>query len=118
MSYANFIPQVWSEALQREQERKRVFAEDCNRQWEGEIKQKGDTVHILGVGRPNIYTANKGAEIIEDPEEVANSTVALVIDQVRYFNFMVGDIDRAQAVNGLMDALTKEAAEGRDYKGV
>ena len=113
MSYANFIPTVWSEAIQRELERNRVYVEDCNRQFEGEIKKKGDTVRILGVGKPKIKTVlrkNSSADI-DGPEEVEDTSVTLVVDQIRYFNYMIDDIDKAQAVGGVMEALNKEAAE-------
>ena len=33
-------------------------------------------------------------------------------DQVAYFNYLVDDIDRRQAVGGLMDALSAESSEG------
>ena len=36
----------------------------------------------------------------------------MYINQIRYFNYMVGDIDKAQAVNGVMDALEQETSEG------
>lgn len=114
MSFANFIPTVWSESLQRELERKRVYIEDCNRSFEGDIKQKGDTVRILGVGKPTIKTIlrkNASGEI--DPaEEVEDTSVSLTVDQIRYFNYMVGDIDKAQAVGNVMEALSNESAEG------
>lgn len=114
MAYENFIPQIWSEAIQRELEGSYVFAEDCNRQWEGDVKKKGDTVHILGVRKPEIKTMQRDEadETIDDPETVGTTDTQLVIDQIRYFNYMVGDIDKAQAVGGLMDALSKETSEG------
>ena len=119
MAYEKFIPELWSEAIQRELEGSYVFAEDCNRQWEGDVKKKGDTVHILGVGKPSIKSiafkdesGNRTTNTtIDEPEEIADSEVILVIDQIRYFNYMVGDIDKAQAVGGLMDALSKETSE-------
>ena len=49
---------------------------------------------------------------IEGPEIPDGTEVVLVIDQIRYFNFMVDDVDKAQALDGLMDALTQEASEG------
>ena len=52
--YNNFIPEVWVNAIQRDLERLHVFASDCNRQYEGEVKQMGDSVKILGVGKPTI----------------------------------------------------------------
>lgn len=36
----------------RENEKMLVMAKLCNREWEGELKKKGDTVHILGIGSP------------------------------------------------------------------
>ena len=49
MAYQNFIPTVWAEAINRELEKALVYAEGCNRQYEGEVKAMGDTVRILGV---------------------------------------------------------------------
>ena len=56
MAYENFIPTVWAEAINRELEKALVYAEGCNRQYDGEVKAMGDTVRILGVGRPTITT--------------------------------------------------------------
>ena len=113
MAYDKFIPKLWSEAIQRELEGSYVFAEDCNRQWEGDVKKKGDTVHILGVGKPTIKTLARenASNDIDGPQEIEDSEVTLVIDQINYFNYMVGDIDKAQAIGGLMDALSKETSE-------
>ena len=113
MAYSNFIPSVWAEAINRELERVCVFAEDCNRQYEGKVKEKGDSVHILGVGKPTIRTLDRenASGEIEGAEEVADTSVILNINQIRYFNYKVGDIDKAQAVNGLMDALSAETGE-------
>ncbi len=113
MAYSNFIPSVWAEAINRELERVCVFAEDCNRQYEGNVASKGDSVHILGVGKPTIRTLERedASGEIEAPEEIEDTSVILNINQIRYFNYKVGDIDKAQAVNGLMDALSAETGE-------
>lgn len=42
MSYNNFIPTVWAKNIERDLERKLVFAEDCNRKYEGDVKKMGD----------------------------------------------------------------------------
>ena len=113
MAYEKFIPEVWAESINRELERDCVFVEDCNRQYEGLVAKKGDSVHILGVGKPTIKTLDRenadgdidGAETIEDNDIILN------INQIRYFNYKVGDIDKAQAVGGLMDALSGETSE-------
>ena len=114
MAYSNFIPSVWAEAINRELERVCVFAEDCNRQYEGNVSKRGDSVHILGVGKPTIRTLDRESASgdIEDAEEVEDKSVILNINRISYFNYLVGDIDKAQAVNGLMDALSAESAQG------
>lgn len=114
MAYQNFIPTVWNEGIERELERICVFAEDCNRKYEGSIKEKGESVKILGVGKPTIKSlakANKNNDI-DAPEEIEDTSVIMYINQIRYFNYMVGDIDKAQAVGGIMDALEQETSEG------
>jgi hypothetical protein len=114
MAYENFIPEVWKKKIEHDLEKLCVFAEDCNRKYEGEVKQCGDTVHILTSGKPTIKTlarenANDDIDAAEMPE---GTDTVLVIDQIRYFNFKVGDIDKAQAVDGVLDELTLEADEG------
>lgn len=114
MAYSNFIPSVWEESINRELERACVFVEDCNRQYEGLVSKKGDSVHILGVGKPTIKSierSNASGEI-DEAEEINDTSVIMNINQIRYFNYKVGDIDKAQAVGGLMDALSEETSEG------
>ena len=114
MAYSNFIPTVWSESINRELERACVFAEDCNRQYEGLVSKKGDSVHILGVGKPTIKSLERenASSDIDDAEEIDDTSVILGINQIRYFNYKVGDIDKAQALGGLMDTLSEETSEG------
>ena len=106
MSYNNFKPTVWSQFIQRELEKKCRLVEDCWKQFEGEAKQ-GKQVKILGVGSPTIGTYNGTS--IGAPEVISDTAVILDIDQAKYFNFMVDDVDRAQSVPGLMETLIKEA---------
>ena len=112
MSYKNFMPTVWAEAINRELERKLVFAEDCNREYEGTVSEMGDTVKILGVGKPTITEQTGGEIILEEPEKVADTSVNMIINHVAYFHYLVDDIDKRQAVGGLLDALNEESSEG------
>lgn len=114
MAYENFIPEVWNESILRNLERLCVFAEDCNRQYEGNVKGPGDTVHILGAATPTIRNISRtdANKAIEDPEELNGTDDVLTVNQMAYFNYMVGDIDKAQAVPALMDSLSAETSEG------
>lgn len=113
MAYQNFIPTVWNEGIERELERLCVFAEDCNRKYEGAVTKKGESVTILGVGKPTIKAIAKAnrSNDIEGPEEIEDTSVIMYINQVRYFNYMINDIDKAQSVGGVMDALNQETSE-------
>ena len=107
MAYENFIPTVWAEAINRELEKALVYAEGCNRQYDGEVKAMGDTVRILGVGRPTITTTTDKAITLSAPESVEDSSVTLAVRQISYFNYKVDVIDKRQAVGGVMEALNK-----------
>lgn len=110
MSYNNFIPTVWRENIERELERNMVFAEDCNRDYEGDVEEKGDSVRILGVGSPTVTTTNDKNVVLKDPENVESTSTTLLIDTMSHFNYMVGDIDKAQSVGNVMGSLSDEAS--------
>lgn len=107
MAFSNFKPTIWSKFIQTELEKKCRLVEDCWTQFEGEAKQ-GSRVKIIGVGAPEVfdYEAGKG---IPAPVSVEGTSIHLDIDQAKAFNFMIDDIDKAQATNGLMEILIKEA---------
>lgn len=106
MAYENFKPTVWSKYILREMERKCKLTDDCWKQFEGDAK-RGREVKILGVGAPTI--GNYTGASIGAPEMVADSSSLLKIDQAKFFNFAVDDVDRAQTIEGLMEALMDEA---------
>ncbi len=112
MSYKNFVPRVWAKAIERELEKAHVFVEDCNRKYEGEVSELGDTVKILGVGKPTIKTQVGGDIVLTGAEKVSTTSVSMPIEHVSYFDYAVGDIDKAQAKGGLMEALNTETTQG------
>ena len=114
MSYANFIPTIWNEQIDRKLERLCVFVEDCNRKYEGKVKEKGESIKILGVGKPTVRSIAKSARNndIEAAEEIEDTSIMMQINQIRYFNYKIGDIDKAQAISGVMEALQEETSEG------
>ncbi len=112
MAYKNFIPTVWATAIERELNKKLVYGEDCNRKYEGNVKKMGDSVRILGVGKPTITTQEGGEIVLPGAEKVADTSVTMVINHVSYFDFLVDDIDARQAAGDVMDALNAESSEG------
>lgn len=110
MSYANFKPTIWSKYIQHELPKFTVFKQDCDFKFEGEAKQ-GKRVKILNAGKPTIKKYIPGEEI-DSPERPQDSSVYLDIDQYDYFNYGIDDIDKAQATEGLMQALQEETTRG------
>ncbi len=110
MSIQNFIPTVWSENLYRALNKKYIAAANSNREFEGDIKEKGNTVKICGVGNINIYTYKKNMDMYS-PDSITSECSELVIDQAKYFNFQIDDIDQAQAAPRLMEVAMKKAAD-------
>jgi P22 coat protein - gene protein 5 len=113
MALDNFIPEVWSANLQSNVNKAHVYAQDSvtNRDYEGDISQAGDTVNINAIGRVTIgnYTKNTN---IGDPETLTSSQKQLVVDQQKYFNFAVDDVDKAQTKPKVMAEAMKESAYG------
>ena len=113
MAYKNFIPEIWAETINRDLERVCVFASDCNREYEGSVSKMGDSVRILGVGAPTITTYSDKDDFkgLSSAEAVEDTSVTMVINQLATFNYKVDDIDKRQAVGGLMEALSAETSE-------
>jgi len=68
MSVKNFIPELWAGTMIRELEKVHVFGSLVNRNYEGEIRRAGDTVHIPGIGAidVNSYSGSVTYQDIED----------------------------------------------------
>lgn len=109
MAITNFIPTIWSENLYTELDKQYIAVKNCNREYEGEIKNCGSTVKICGVGDIEVFDYTKNSDL-SNPQEISETERNLVIDQAKCFNFQIDDIDRAQSVPGLMNAAMKVAA--------
>ena len=111
MSIASFIPEVWSARLLEHLRKNLVVANLFNRNYEGEISQMGDTVHINQLAEITIkdYTANVD---IANPDQLTTASIPLAIDQGDYYNFYLNDVDRAQARGDLMDSAMRSSAYG------
>ena len=111
MSIASFIPQIWSARLLEHLRKNLVVANLFNRNYEGEIAQMGDTVHINQLAEIAVksYTPNVD---IADPDQLTTVDSTLLIDRGDYFNFYLNDVDRAQARSELMDSAMQSASYG------
>lgn len=104
-----FIPEIWSGKLQVKFYKSTVLGEITNNDWEGEIKNQGDTVHIRSIPTITISDYEKGDNLTN---QVPTSTpIELTISKGKYFSVIVDDVDDVQADVRLMDIFTNDAGE-------
>lgn len=111
MSLNNFIPQVWSNQLLYALRRAHVFCALANRDYEGEIKNMGDTVRINSIGDITISNYTKDTDI-SSAQSLSDAQTTLTISNAKYFNFEVDDVDAAQQMPKVM----QEAMSYAGYK--
>lgn len=100
-SYSNFVPEIWSKRLQALLFTDTVMMQCVNHNYEGEIKNAGDTVNILTAGEVAVNSLHGGAI---DYAEIEPSKQQLVIDQKKFFAFKINDVASAQSGCELMEA--------------
>lgn len=111
MAINNFIGEVWSAQILQSLQKSLVYGQSgvINRDYEGDIKGKGDTVRITAHGPISIGNYDKTAGL-SDPEELDDASTTLEITQAKFFNFRIEDIDKAQMNVKLMESATRDAA--------
>ena len=114
MAITNFQPEIWASELLSVLRKSLVYggSNAVNRNYEGEIANAGDTVHITSITDPTIGTYTKDTDITVQVLTDADRT--LVVDQQKYFAFEVDDIDLRQVKNagGLMSEAADRAGFG------
>jgi N4-gp56 family major capsid protein len=111
MAIDNFIPQIWSARLLASLKKSLVYGQTgiVNRDYEGEIKEKGNTVKISSIGAVTVSDHSKNTDLTA-PEALNDAQQVLVIEKAKYFNFQVDDVDRVQGTPAVMDQAMVEAA--------
>ena len=112
-AYAAFIPELWSTKIVELAHKKCVMLQCVNRDYEGEIRQKGDTVHIRSFSAMTItdYDGLIEDSAYESPTPVEQE---LVIDQAKMWGLKIDDITKAQSDINILTGYSKEAAQGID----
>lgn len=107
MSTGKFIPTIWSARIIAALEKQLVYTKFFNRDYEGEIRDAGDTVKIGLVGAPTVKKYTKGTDIAA-PDDVTATDATLSIDQADYFNIAVDDVDAAQSKINLLESASSQ----------
>ncbi|MGN8230863.1 P22 coat protein - protein 5 domain protein [Paenibacillus polymyxa] len=111
MTVQHFIPTIWSARLNESLKKNLVYGNVVNTDYEGEVQGQGSTVKINSIGAVTIGNYDKVAGI-GNPQELDATQKTLVIDQAKYFNFQVDDVDASQANVNLLDGGIVEASYG------
>lgn len=104
-----FIPVIWSGKLNAKFWAASTFAACANTKWEGEVKNKGDTVIIHNPPDVTINDYEAGQNLVY--EVPTPDTLELRIDIGKYFAFQVNDVLEYQADYNLMDMFSDDAGE-------
>jgi len=104
-----FIPTLWSKKLLVKLYQNLMLTEITNTDYQGELKNQGDTVRIRSVPDVTIRPYQMGMNLqYEVPTPVF---IDMQIDQGFYFGVKVSDIHEYQSDMALMDMFTTEAAK-------
>jgi len=108
MTIENFNPTKWADSILLNFNDAHVYVARCNRDYEGDISDSGDSVKINSIGRVNTFSVTKAADITA-AQDIEGAQQVLVIDQQIGFHFYIEDIDKAQNKPAVMGAATREA---------
>jgi hypothetical protein len=110
----NFIPEIWSGKLIENFYDATVLAAISNTDYEGEIRQYGDTVNIRTSPEITLREYVKGQTLtVENPDK---PKLQLLIDKGEYFACVEDDVDKVQADINMMDLWSKDASEKMKIK--
>ena len=110
----NFIPEIWSGKLIENFYDATVLAQISNTDYEGEIRQFGDTVNIRTTPEITIRDYVKGQTlVVENPDK---PKIQLLIDKGEYFSCVEDDVDKVQSDIVMMDLWSKDASERMKIK--
>lgn len=110
MALNEFIPEVWSPQVLIALEKFHVYASLFNQDYQGQIANMGDTVRITGIGEITVSNYSKDQDIAA-PQALTDAQLALTINQAKYFNFALDDVDARQAAaKNILDVAAERAA--------
>jgi hypothetical protein len=106
-----FRPEIWSARLLVALRKELVYAAPgiVNRDYEGDIREAGDTVRITSISDPTIDDYVPNVTVIT-PEELTDAQRTLVVDQAKYWAFKVDDVDARQAKGNVIPEAMSRAA--------
>jgi hypothetical protein len=102
------IPELWEPSLLRALQTPLVYESQTTKEYEGTIRNAGDTVRIITTADPEISTYDRNATVTGDVLSLAGQT--LVINYQKQFKFRVNDLDVTQVLPSFVEEQMSRAA--------
>lgn len=111
MSLQNWVPEIWAGEYLANLHKVHVFGapQIINRDYEGDIKNYGDTVRINSIGPVTVSDYVRNTDMAS-PQVLDSAQEVLAINQAKSFNFAIDDLDKAQTNPKAMAAAIYESA--------
>lgn len=106
---SRFVPTVWSKKMLRNFYETTAFMECANTDYEGEIKNQGDTVVIRTTPSITINDHTVGMTLTYEVPE--SDDLELAVDQAKSWSFRLDDIDKVASDLPLMEKFAADAGE-------
>jgi len=103
-----FVPEIYSQKVQKFFRRAAVVEAITNTDYYGEIAEFGDTVHIIKEPTITVAPYARGTQVLT--QDLADDEITLQVDQAFYFGFKVDDIEAKQAHLNWEDLSTSSGA--------
>jgi len=103
-----FIPEIWSRNIIEKIDQMNVMLPMANRNYEGEIRQQGDTVNVRTFGNVNLFAYTRGGGITSSDMVPIKET--LTINDAKGFEIVLDDLDAVQNDIDALSGYTQRAA--------
>ena len=111
MSYEKFKANVMAAKIMEDRTRASAFINHTVREYEGLLRNVGDSVTIKGAGKVAFTHTSDGKPIrLDDPQTPEGTNAILTVKQQDAFNFMVPDIDSAQGAKDAISLYRKQVS--------
>lgn len=126
MSYKAFIPNIWDKSILEGLKKALVFADNTYNVYSGVATKKGESITFNVLGDVTIHdelNRESANGTIANAEELEAANLVMPINQFRYYNVSIGDVDemlsnpnlsaqaKERAVDGLKDKIDQYIAD-------
>jgi hypothetical protein len=106
LSQGNFVPEIWHKKTLIKFRRNSVAWDIINRDYEGELKSKGDTVKIRQIG--DLVTAAYEVGMTIQWQDLPDDLINFTVDEADYIAFKVDAVDKLQSDINIIEKYTDE----------